>query len=126
MAERGALREWREVCFVSLGTGAFPLGYSPVMVGEAGIEPTCLLVTPGRLRNAKSKVKPLVAAAEEFYASGWKWPHCGRAIFLMLVTSIRLRMGKKNTTRVVRSIGLQRRIRTGYILFLRQMLYRMS
>ena len=39
-------------------TDAFTIWLLLRLVEEAGFEPTCLLVTPGRLRNAKGIVQP--------------------------------------------------------------------
>ena len=52
---KSALREWREVILSVPMTDAFTIWLLPRLMEEAGFEPTCLLVTPGRLRNAKSK-----------------------------------------------------------------------
>jgi hypothetical protein len=53
MAEKTALREWREVFLSVSMTDAYTIWLLLRLVEEAGFEPTCLLVTPGRLRNAK-------------------------------------------------------------------------
>src|SRR2546427_3321445 len=44
---------------------AFTIWLLPGLVGEAGFEPALILVTPGRLRNAKSE--------KTHHASGWKY-----------------------------------------------------
>ncbi len=61
------------------------------------------------------------------YASGWRWPRLRQGYLAMLVTSILLRIEKKiHHASGKKCFGFKRRIRTGYVLFLRQMLYRMS
>ncbi len=47
-----ALREWKAV-FSVLETVAFPVGYSPIWRARQDSNLHGLLVTPGRLRNAK-------------------------------------------------------------------------
>jgi len=61
-------------------------------VGEAGFEPALMLVTPGRLRNAKFKARHRFGAAK-IYASGERWPlTSGQGYLSMLVTSRLLRI----------------------------------
>src|SRR5688572_19872216 len=97
------------------------------MKTEAGIEPTCLLVTPGRLRDAKSKLKPPEAGRLNSPTRVERGGRLGgRAIIFDACDFPPFAYSKDTTTRVARSIGLQRRIRTGYSLFSRQRLYRMS
>jgi len=62
------------------------------MEGEAGFEPACLLVTPGRLRNAKSKVAAVLSGKKVLREWMEVAAFAAGQSFLMLVTSIRLRI----------------------------------
>ena len=63
---------------------------------------------------------------KNLYVSGERWLRLQRGNLARLVTSLRLRIEKKTHHASGKKLWLQRRIRTGYILFLGQMLYRMS
>ncbi len=93
---------WRKVSitrversdFLSVSmTDAFTIWLLLRLVEEAGFEPACLLVTPGRLRNAKSesrRFQGLKILREWIEVAAF----AARQSFLMLVTSIRLRIRK--------------------------------
>ena len=122
---------------------AFTIWLLPRLVGEAGFEPALMLVTPGRLRNAKFKSAAPKAFGTAKVVREWRevaafaarlsCDACDFPPFAYLKSDDETRHVtsafnplEKLTTRVVGSILCQRRIRTGYILFMRQMLYLMS